>query len=333
MSDLEMTNWYLDRLKQDTGGEIKGGLDKAYATVTSLPFWLADKAVEGVVGTLKTLEETMYKNPASFEPEKYASKMFELASNVVGGGIGASSLVEGEVGGTVLAMNKMDAISQMGRVISGKLKNLSPEERISFLEKVQPMAQDMLERVGQETYDALNSVSDIALSGGKKAQFERSSKGLSLDIAKAETAQDLQTSLGHELAHGVNWSSGDERAALLYKYTGDARKKAMEYVEAAPDQISFNDLEKNIYARHDPEEAFATYAGKEFGETNLPIETIINDYLDKFSKIHEGVASAPRDRRGFDLGADWNKVFKNIYTDNIAARALREIELKDGKLF
>lgn len=333
MSDLDWTSSYLDTLSKEVGG-LNSGFKKGFALTTALPVWLAEKGAETVASipeTIQTLKEIMYKSPDSFAPEDYETKMLELASTVLGGGLGASSLVKGETG-AVLAMNKAQGLEQLARTIKGVADPLETKEKLSFFDKASPLYQSVKDRISQKEFDALESISHISEEGNKKAQFQRTTRGLGIDFLKAESLKDLETSFAHETAHGVNWSSQDPRAQQLYKYTSDARKQAMKYVEAAPDAISFSDMESSIYARYDPEEAFATFVGKEFAETKTPLGEIIDDYLGKFASKHEEYANLPRDKKGFDLGADWNKFFRSIYNDNAAERAIREIQMKEGIL-
>lgn len=356
---LDYTTSYLDKLKSDIGG-INTPFEKGFAITTALPFWLADKTVAGIKeipNILNTLKEVMYKNPNDFDNEEYETKMLDIASAVLGGGLGTSSLIKEEIGGTVLAMNKADALSMWRNKTKNLMSELQqsvnqgtmlPEERFAILKKAEAAYKAMETRLSQREFDEIEFIGPVSLNLGTKGRYKPSkitspkeefatTPSIEIDLTQTKEVSDVINTLFHEFTHAGQFGEYAKEelfddTTALFNYKTASIKKAMELVDKAneinPGEISFSRLQDAIYRRYDPTEAMARKVGAEAAETNLPFEDIYESYLTAFAKKHKEYASYPTEKKGIVLGPDWEKFFTNIYIDRTADRALQELTKK-----
>lgn len=339
MADSELTKWYLDKVKAASGGENWGSMEKLLAGVTATPFLAADKVIELLpefAGTLKRLMDTNPLDPST-NVTQYAMDAFNLASNVVGGGVGTSLVAEKELGGTVLAMNKAEGLRELAKSIYSQAKSLPEKEREQFLEKAQAVYKNLDERVSQYGFDPIESIkiTDIEnVSSGKNLYgfFDRDTRGgkpyTRIDVNKAPDAEKAVETAMHELAHGATY-----KMKLPYdEYLSKAYSKGLEYAERSK-EFDFSMAKDMIYKRVDPDEALARWTAEEMRvNPKAKFEDVHKAYADKFLKDYAEYASKPGDPRGLQLGADAEQFFKNYFNDRAANRALKEILIKEGKL-
>ena len=349
MSDLNLTNWYLDKLKEDVGGEENlSPSGKIFGRLTALPFRAADALVNTIkdfpseiVGLLK---ETMYVNPDA-APEEYAGKMFSLASSVAGTGMGASLLSSEEA--ALLGMNKADALKMWAKSVYNEAQGLEGKDKIKFLEKAQNIYTHLENRLSENDFDPIDKLSVAKLETGTKGAYtpvtpSNSATGIMVDLNQAKDSLDAINTVFHEFAHSKQYNPNfvstleEELNTQLFHYRNEAGKKAMSIVEKAEEAtqdksyklgVSYSALKDQIYRKHDPTEAMARYIGQEMSENpEVALKDVYNSYLDKFLEEHRDYSAKPRSSKGFDLGPNWEEFFRKTYLDRTAQYALDKIE-------
>lgn len=225
------------------------------------------------------------------------------------------------------AMLKAQGLEQWAKKGYELAKNMPAQEKMGFLDKLQSTYSSLKERISQGTFDKIQAISpEKAVPGSlAKGTYSLGGKAINVDLSGSDTPDILNT-LFHEFTHAEQYGTESQAMGELFGYTNRARQQALKYVEAAPGSIPYDMLEKSIYQRHDPTEAMARYVGKEMSETSSQFDEVANAYLDSFSKGHKDYAALPADKKGFDLGPDFEKFFRSIYEDRTAGRILKQME-------
>ena len=331
MADSELTRWYLDKVKQASGGKNWGSMDKLLAGITATPFLAADKAIELIpefAGTLKRLMDTDPLNPST-DIKQYAADALDLTSNIVGGGMGTSLMAEKELSGVVLAMNKAEGLKQWIKSTAAEAEKLSGVEKEQFLSKADSIAKLLEQQVSQREFDWIEDIRHEPLRERKYAHYLPLSKEVGVDLHQAVDPKFARQSVAHEILHAGQFASTNPVAIAMRDYKNKDIAKALEVAEMVDKSsqaalnptasTTFSDILATSYAHHDPTEAMARYGSHEVANSTVSLGQVFDEYLKAFGERHEAFALGKRETKGYSglLGPEFENFFKDLYTERL----------------